>query len=280
MVLFQQSNQVAHMDWIELYNRTILLNFAIIGGSVLVLWLISIRVRDVSIIDMAFASILLAVTCCGYYFGNGLEARKQLILALVAIWAFRITLHLVRRNWGHGEDVRYSKLRSWVNDDQAFIWLSLRQVFLTQGVVLWLVSLPIQVALIYGAPPELGWLAYVGAVICSAGIILEAIADAQLTRFRADPSNANSVLDVGLWRYSRHPNYFGELCVWWGLFIIACENPLALATIIGPLAYTYLIVNVTGKRTLDKKLAREKPLYKAYMLSTNGLIPGPKKRQC
>lgn len=268
------------MDWPGQYDVTILLlNLAIIMGSVLILWLVSIPLRDVSIIDMAFALILLAVTYCGYQLGPGVVARKQLILVLVTLWAVRITWHLVRRNWGHGEDARYSKLRSWVDDDRAFVWLSLRKVFLLQGVVLWLVSLPVQAALFYRTPLELGWIAYAGAFICSAGIVIETIADAQLTRFRANPSNKGTVLNTGLWRYSRHPNYFGELCVWWGLFVIASENPIGLFTVIGPLAYTYLIVNVTGQRTLDKKLAREKPDYAAYMQSTNGLIPGPPKKE-
>lgn len=264
------------MDWPgQSVTTLLLLNLAVIMGSALILWLISIPLKDVSIIDMAFAVILLAVATCGYWLGPGVTARKQLILLLVGIWAVRITWHLVRRNWGHGEDVRYSKLRTWADDDRAFVWLSLRKVFLLQGVVLWLVSLPIQAAAIYRTPAELGWIAIVGAIICGVGIVMETIADAQLTHFRASSSNAGTVLNSGLWRYSRHPNYFGELCVWWGLFIIACENPVGIFAIIGPLAYTYLVVNVTGQRTLDKKLAREKPDYAAYMKSTNGLIPGP-----
>lgn len=266
------------MDWSLQYDLVMLLNVAIILGSVSILWLVSIPLRDVSIIDMVFALILLGVTYCSYQLGDGEVARKNIILALVTIWSVRITWHLVRRNWGHGEDARYSKLRSWVDNDRTFIWLSLRKVFLLQGVVLWLVSLPVQIALIFESPLQLGWIAYIGAIICGSGIVIETISDAQLTRFRADPSGAGTVLNTGLWRYSRHPNYFGELCVWWGLFVIACENPLAVFTIIGPIAYTYLIVNVTGQRTLDKKLLREKPDYAAYMLSTNGLIPGPKRR--
>ena len=180
-----------NMNWPEQYYVAILLlNLAVVMGFVLILWLISIPLKDVSIIDMAFAVILLAVAYCGYQLGPGVSARKQLILALVSIWAVRITWHLVRRNWGHGEDARYSKLRSWVENDRAFVWLSLRKVFLLQGVVLWLVSLPIQAAAIYRTPLELGWIAYVGALICVSGIVIETIADTQLTRFRANPSKA------------------------------------------------------------------------------------------
>jgi steroid 5-alpha reductase family enzyme len=190
----------------------------------------------------------------------------------------RITVHLVVRNWGHGEDPRYSKLRTWVNDDRAFVWLSLRKVFLLQGIVLWFATLPVQFAQVLVSPTELGWLAYLGVAVWLVGMIFETVADIQLTRFRADPTTNGTVLKTGLWRYSRHPNYFGELCVWWGLFIIACENPLGVITIIGPILYSYLIVNITGQATLDKKLARERPGYKEYMQSTSGMIPMPPRK--
>lgn len=256
----------------------LLVNLGVTMGAVVALWLISIPLRDVSIIDMAFAVILLSVAGVTYAMTDGAEPRKNLILALVALWAVRITAHLVRRNWGHGEDPRYTKLRSWVNDDRAFIWLSLRQVFLLQGIVLWLVSLPIQVGQIYAEPASLGVAAFAGASLWLVGFVFETVADHQLARFRADPANKGKVLDTGLWRYSRHPNYFGELCVWWGLFLIACDNPWGLLTIIGPIGYTYLIVNVTGQRTLDKKMAREKPGYRDYMQKTSGMIPLPPRR--
>lgn len=256
----------------------LLVNLGVTLGAVVVLWLISIPLRDVSIIDMAFALILLAVTGTTYAMTDGAEPRKNLILVLVALWALRITAHLVARNWGHGEDPRYTKLRSWVSDDRAFVWLSLRQVFLLQGIVLWLVSLPVQVGQIYREPADLGITAFAGAALWLVGFVFETVADWQLTRFRADPANKGKVLDTGLWRYSRHPNYFGELCVWWGLFLIACDNPWGLLTIIGPIGYTYLIVNVTGQRTLDKKMAREKPGYRDYMDKTSGMIPLPPRR--
>jgi len=246
--------------------------------SVLVLWLISIKIRDVSIIDMAFAVILFAITLNSYLLSDGVLVRKQLLLLLVGVWMLRITIHLVRRNWGHGEDARYSKLRTWVNDDRAFIWLSLRKVFLLQGVVLWFAALPVQFAQVVTAPSVLGWVAYLGVAVWFVGMFFETVADIQLTRFRSDPSTKGTVLNTGLWRYSRHPNYFGELCVWWGLFLIACDHSFGLLTIIGPILYSYLIVNVTGQATLDKKLARERSQYKEYMQSTSGLIPLPPRK--
>lgn len=247
-------------------------------AAVLLLWLISIPLRDVSIIDMFFALILFAIALNGFVLGDGVPARKQLLLILVGLWALRITVHLIKRNWGHGEDPRYTKLRTWVDDDRAFVWLSLKKVFLLQGVVIWFASLPVQVAQAYTTPVTLGWLAWAGTALWAVGLFFESVADYQLARFRGDAANKGTVLKTGLWRYSRHPNYFGELCVWWGLFLVACDNVLGLFTIIGPVLYMYLIVNVTGQRTLDKKLAREKPGYKEYMETTSGLIPMPPKK--
>ena len=237
------------------------------------LWLVSIRVRDASIIDMFFGFIMLGIAGISFALGDGAMARKALVLTLVAVWALRISYHLIKRNWGHGEDPRYTKLRSWVKTDRQFHWLTLRKVFLLQGVVVWFASLPVQIAQAYPTPGELGWLAWVGAALWVLGLFFEWVADMQLTAFRADPLNKGAVLRTGLWRYSRHPNYFGELCVWWGLFLIACDNPVGLLTFVGPLMYSYLVINITGQRTLEKKLARERPGYQEYMKSTSGIIP-------
>lgn len=255
----------------------LLLNFAVAIGCVLFLWLISIPVRDVSIIDMVFAVIMCLILANSAWLAPALGEADQLLMVVVAIWALRVTAHLVRRNWGHGEDVRYTKLRSWVEGEWAFHWLSLRKVFLLQGVVLWFATLPAQVAILLAEPLAPTFLSIAGALIALTGVMIETIADVQLTAFRADVSKRGTVLQSGLWRYSRHPNYFGELCVWWGVFLMACANPVVIVTVIGPLAYSYLIVNVTGQATLDKKLAREKPGYADYMERTSGLVPWPPK---
>lgn len=265
------------MDYLALLSL-LAINAGVALAAVIGLWLVSIPLRDVSIIDMFFALILLAIAVVSYLVADGVPAREQLALALVSVWALRITFHLVRRNWGHGEDPRYTKLRSWAASERAFWWLSLKQVFLLQGVVMWFVSLPVQIAMFLPAPATLGWLAACGAALWLLGFVCEAVADHQLKRFRDNPENRGKVLNTGLWRYSRHPNYFGELCVWWGIFLVACEHPLGWLTVIGPLFYSHLVVNVTGQRTLDKKLAREKPGYADYMARTSGLIPLPPRR--
>ena len=254
------------------------INFAVAAGCVLLLWLVSIPLRDVSIIDMVFALIMVLILAASALNAPQLGAADRIMLGVIALWALRMTAHLVRRNWGHGEDPRYTKLRSWVAEGWPFHWLSLRKVFLLQGVVLWFATLPAQVAILLPQPEAPTLLTALGAAVALTGLLIETVADLQLTAFRADPANRGSVLDSGLWRYSRHPNYFGELCVWWGVFLMACANPLALVTVIGPVVYSHLIVNVTGQATLDKKLAREKPGYAAYMARTSGLLPWPPRR--
>ena len=260
------------MDLLALFGATA----AVALGCALALWLASIPLRDVSIIDMFFALIIVAITLTAFTLADEHQTLQWLLLAMVSLWALRITAYLIGRNWGHGEDPRYTKLRSWVNNERAFLWLSLRQVFLLQALVLWLASLPVQVGMHSGGPA--GWLAVLGSVVWLLGLVTETVADAQLRHFRAQAENRGTVLCTGLWRYSRHPNYFGELCVWWGIWLVACEAPMGWLTVIGPLAYSYLVVNVTGQKTLDKKLAREKPGYAEYMARTSGLVPWPPRR--
>lgn len=255
----------------------LVINLGVAVAAATILWLASIPLRDVSIIDMFFALIILAITGVSFTLADTTGPLQWLLLTMVLLWGVRITAYLMARNWGHGEDPRYTRLRGWVDSERRFIWLSLRKVFLLQAVVLWLASLPVQVAMQQGTEAP-GWLAIAGTALWLLGLVMETVADRQLQHFRADPANKGTVLCTGLWRYSRHPNYFGELCVWWGIWLVACEVPFGFLTIIGPLAYSYLIVNVTGQRTLDKKLAREKPGYAEYMAQTSGLIPLPRRK--
>ena len=266
------------LESLALLASPLAINFAVAIGCVLFLWLLSIPLRDVSIIDMIFAVIMVLILVASLLNADAIGAADKVMLAVIALWALRMTLHLVRRNWGHGEDPRYTKLRSWAPEGWPFHWLALRKVFLLQGMVLWLATLPAQMAILLPEPYAPAALTWIGAAVALAGLAIETLADQQLTAFRADPSNKGTVLQTGLWRYSRHPNYFGELCVWWGVFLMACANPLALISVVGPLAYSHLIVNVTGQATLDKKLAREKPGYAEYMARTSGLILWPPRK--
>ena len=242
-------------------------------AAVLLLWLLSIPLRDVSIIDMAFAAVIASLVTIAWLATDSPAGAPRLILVLVLIWALRMTVYLVHRNWGHGEDPRYTRLRGWVPEGMPFHLLSLRQVFLLQGAVIWVMTLPQQIAMLTGG--AVGFLALTGLALWCLGFFFESVGDFQLSRFKADPDNKGKVMDRGLWRYTRHPNYFGELAQWWGLFLIALEAPWAWVGVVGPLVYSFLVINVTGQATLDKKLSREKPEYAEYMRRTSGLIPLP-----
>jgi len=265
------------MPWTDL-AQLLLITAGTVLTLVILLWLLSIPLRDISIIDMAF-SLLIATTLLLVYWRSGMPGGVPgLIVSLVSIWAMRMAAYLVHRNWGHGEDPRYTRLRQWVAPGWPFHWLSLRQVFLLQGCVIWALTLPQQIAIANGATASVGALAIAGTCLWIVGFYFETLGDYQLSQFKANPAQRGQVLNTGLWRYTRHPNYFGELCQWWGLFIIALEVPWAWCGIVGPIVYSWLVINVTGQRTLDKKLAREKPEYAAYMRTTNGLLPGlPRK---
>ncbi len=262
------------MPWNELFT-VLSATAATALAAVVCLWLLSIPLRDISIIDMAFAAIIAGLVVIAWKMGGAGGTAAGLIVVLVLIWALRMTVYLVRRNWGHGEDPRYTRLRSWVPEGWAFHRLALRQVFLLQGVVIWVLTLPQQIAMVTGTAPGLGPWALAGLALWLVGFFFESVGDWQLTRFKADPGNRGKVLDTGLWRYTRHPNYFGELSQWWGLFLIALEAPWAWCGVIGPVLYSHLVINVTGQATLDKKLAREKPEYADYIRRTSGLIPRP-----
>lgn len=247
-------------------------------AMVLALWLISIPLRDISIIDMAFSAIIATLLVVAYLAADSQGTIGDMLIALVLIWALRMTVYLVHRNWGHGEDPRYTRLRGWVPEGLPFYWLSLRKVFLIQGMVIWMLTLPQQIAMVTGSTIDPGVLAAAGLALWCLGFFFETVGDYQLSRFRSDAARRGTVLDSGLWRYTRHPNYFGELCQWWGLFLIALEAPWAWCGLPGVLMYSWLVINVTGQATLDKKLSREKPGYTEYMRKTSGLIPRPPLR--
>ena len=175
---------------------------------VIVLWGLSIAIRDVSIIDMAFSSLIAGVVAFIYWFSNASGQAATLTLGLVIIWALRMTVYLVNRNWGHGEDVRYTKLRSWVPEGWPFYWFSLRQVFLLQGAVIWVLTLPQQIAFVMAPATGVTMIGWIGVALWGIGFFFETLGDWQLPRIRANPSKKGTVLNTGLWRYTRHPHYW------------------------------------------------------------------------
>jgi len=251
-----------------------LAGLAVVLLAMTLLWLVSLRLRDASIVD-AFWGPGFALVTVTYYVADGrFTPRGTLALILVTIWATRLGYHLLRRNRATGEDPRYQAWRAEHGD--RFPWVSLFTVFWLQAVLLWIISAPQLGSVISDAP--LGILDGVGSVVFLTGFTLETLADRQLSRFRADPANSGRVLDSGLWRYSRHPNYFGNSVLWWGLYIVAIGGGAAWS-FFGPVLMTYLLLKVSGVALLERTLRTSKPGYQEYIDRTSAFVPWPPKTQ-
>ena len=255
--------------------------YAIAGLAILVavvgLWLASLALRDCSIIDVFWGAGYVA--CAWIYFSftpEGLGPRKWLVCILATLWGLRLAVHILRRNWGKGEDYRY---RSWRQaGGKRWWWQSLFKVFLLQGALMWLISIPLLAAQAQPGAGKLSWLDALGVTIWLVGFVFEAGGDWQLTRYKADPANRGKLLTTGLWRYSRHPNYFGDAAQWWGLYLFAAAAG-GYWTIYSPLLMTWLLVRVSGVALLEKALVDTKPGYAEYMQTTSAFIPRPPRRQ-
>jgi steroid 5-alpha reductase family enzyme len=232
-------------------------------------WLVSLRIDDVSIVDSLWAIlILLPAACAALLLPAG--PRAAWVLAMGALWGARLSGYITWRNWGEGEDHRYRAIRA--RNEPGFRWKSLYLVFGLQGVLAWIVSAPLLVAV--ASPAPVGWLDVAGAALFAIGFLFEAVGDLQLARFRADPSNRGRVLDRGLWRYTRHPNYFGEFCLWWGFFLVALAAGGAW-TIVSPALMTILLLRVSGVALLEKDIGKRRPAYRDYVARTSAFLPWP-----
>src|SRR6185503_9955024 len=250
---------------------------SVVGALMFAVWLLSLIKKDASIVDgfWGLGFVAIAVSC--YLAADGYHSRKILITTLTAVWGIRLAIHIFWRNFGKGEDFRYRAMRKRFG--KRFPIISLFTVFGLQGVLMWIVSLPIQVAEISPQPSSLTWLDGLGAILWLIGFLFESIGDLQLTLFRVNPSNKGKVMDRGLWRYTRHPNYFGDALMWWGLFVIALATPGGWWTAIGPLIMTGLLMKVSGVALLEKTLTKTKPEYASYIQRTNAFFPWlPAKR--
>jgi steroid 5-alpha reductase family enzyme len=246
---------------------------AAIAVVMLATWLLSLARRDASIVDVVWGLGFVVVAWVAYAVGDGLAERRLLLALMTTVWGLRLAAYLLRRNWGQGEDPRYVAMRSHHGD--RFGLVSLGLVFGLQGAIMWVVSLPVQVGAVPELPDELGAVEAVGLVVWAVGLFFEAVGDWQLARFRADPAHRDRVLDRGLWRYTRHPNYFGDCCVWWGIWIVAATTGVGLYAIVGPLLMTYLLLRVSGVAMLERTIGRRRPGYDDYVARTNAFFPGP-----
>ena len=256
---------------------TILLTtFGATMAMMFVLWLISLAIRNASIVDIFWGAGFAAIAIITFINAAGYHNRKLLITSMAVIWGLRLAVHIGWRNHGKGEDFRYQAMRKRIGP--RFAVLSLFIVFGLQGVLMWLISLPLQVAQISREPARLTWLDFCGILFWAVGFTFEAVGDLQLVRFKADPANKGRVMDRGLWAYTRHPNYFGDALLWWGFFLIASTTPGSWWTVVSPLMMTTLLMKVSGVALLEKTLVKTRPEYREYVQRTSAFLPMPPKR--
>ena len=241
------------------------------------LWLVSVAMRDSSIVDVFWGPGCAAVGWVYYLTAPAAPPRAVLALAVATMWGVRLGWYIGKRNWG-AEDRRYARLRQHITDQgRNYTLYSLRAVFAYQGLAMMICTLPLLFAM---ASPggSIGVLAWLGAVVGLVGLTYEVVADQQMAAFRAGPRQPGEVMDRGLWHYSRHPNYFGEMVVQWGLFLIALDTgPLALVAAAGPALLSYLIMGPMGAALLERRLIKKNPDYTAYVARTSAFLPQPPK---
>ena len=246
-----------------------------IGVLMLSTWLLSLPLKNASIVDVVWGLGFVVVAWTVRLQGDTQTARQWLLVALVTIWGLRLAGYLFSRNHGQPEDYRYRAMRKRWGD--RFPIISLLTVFTLQGALMWVVSLPVQLGQVPD-DPGLGVLAMIGTVVWVIGFSFEAGGDHQLARFKADPANEGKVMDRGFWRYTRHPNYFGDACAWWGIALVAAESGLGAWGIIGAVVMTILLLRVSGVALLEKSLKKRKPEYQAYIDRTSAFFPLPPKK--
>ena len=221
---------------------------------------------------MGFAAI--AVVTGTAALSAGSLGRRWLLLAMTLMWGGRLAVHIGRRNRGRPDDPRYVELLSESSGSAALVLA--RKIFAPQAVVMVLVSMPITVGM--ATAGGLQWWAWAGVLVWAVGVGFEAVGDQQLARFKSDPARQGQVLDTGLWRYTRHPNYFGDACVWWGIWLVSAASWLGLATVFAPALMTWFLTSKTGKPLTEKSMTASKPGYADYVARTSGFIPRPPRR--
>lgn len=257
-------------------------NFIAVSGFSLlaVVVLMALTAREgrrqgrVSVVDTTWGLGFVVIAAVAAVVGDGMAWRRLVLLVLVAVWGLRLARHMHRRNAGKGEDPRYAAMLEKEGGNPT--WVAVRKVYAVQGIALWFVSLPIQVSAAAG--PGVPAVAVVGILLWLVGFVFEAVGDRQLAAFKADPANRGKVMDRGLWAWTRHPNYFGDSSVWWGLWLVAASAWPGVLTILSPVAMTYFLVFATGARLLEQHMA-ERPGYEAYQRRTSYFLPRPPRRE-
>jgi steroid 5-alpha reductase family enzyme len=243
-------------------------------GAAAATWALSVVIRNVTVVDVLWSLLFLLAAVVYAQATPPAEDRTVLLLLLVALWAVRLAVYLGVRTLGHAhEDARYQAIRR--RNEPGFAWKSLYLVFGMQAVLAWIISLPL-LGGIAGEPRPLGVLDAIGVALWLVGWTFESVGDWQLARFKRDRANAGRVMDRGLWRFTRHPNYFGDFCVWWGFYAIALAAG-AWWSIVGPVIMSVLLLRVSGVALLERHIGKRRPEYAEYVRRTNAFFPGRPK---
>jgi steroid 5-alpha reductase family enzyme len=244
---------------------------ALLAGAALT-WTVSVAKRNVTIVDTLWPLLFVIATAVYVGLQPAPAPRAWLVLALVTLWGLRLATYLAWRNFGHEEDRRYQAIRR--RNEPNFALKSLWLIFGFQAALAWVISLPLAGAAAGAA--SLGLLDVLGVMLFAVGLFFEAVGDLQLARFKSDPANAGRVMDRGLWRWTRHPNYFGDFCVWWGFYLLALAAG-AWWSIAGPLIMSFLLLRFSGVRLLERDIGERRPAYAEYVRRTNAFFPGRRK---
>lgn len=261
------------MDWsnFALVSVCSLLGVALLQTAT---WAWSRRVGRWAVVDVVWGAGFAVVGLVALVVGSGDLPRRFLLAALVCVWGLRLVWHIYVRSQGKGEDPRYEKLTEGMSPLAASI-----KVFGLQAALQWVISLPLQASAAAGPTSGLFYVVLaLGVIIWGIGLTFESLGDAQLKAFKADPDNKGKVMDQGLWAWTRHPNYFGDACVWWGLFVIALSAGTwgVVWTILSPIAMTHFLRNVSGAKLLEDSM-KERPAFRKYMERTAYFFPRPPK---
>lgn len=253
----------------EQLNNILGASALVISGLMTLTWLMSLALKNASIVDLVWGFGFVLVAWSSFLSTN---SEQWPLPILTTIWGLRLSAYLAWRNHGQPEDYRYEAMRKHHGD--SFPVVSLFTVFCLQGFIMWIVSLPLQAGQV-SVETSWQWLLAPGVILWTIGFCFESVGDWQLARFKADSDNAGNVCDSGLWRYTRHPNYFGDFTVWWGLFLISVSDSNAWWTIVGPIVMSILLMRVSGVTLLERSLTKTKPQYADYIARTNSFFPGP-----
>lgn len=234
-------------------------------------WVLSLMRGKACVVDSFWGLGFVLIVWINYWLGQGAHFRSFLIAVLVTLWGLRLSIFLTARNWGKPEDRRYKAMRDFRGP--GFWWISLFTVFLLQGSILWIISLVAQLAQLSPEPVNLTWLGWTGILIWMIGFTFEAVGDHQMRNFRKDPANKGKVMDRGLWGYTRHPNYFGETLIWWGLYLVALPTPYWKWALISPVLITLLLLKVSGVAMTEKDIHTRRPDYEKYKQRVSPFIP-------